>query len=170
MANTDSFTGTASWTISEDDNNSTGIQTQEILQPSGSVYFTPLFGEKAYLVIKGTDSGGNKVYFESEPYNIQEEAEVVFGSPDFILPASLTTIEENAFEGLTAMKIVDAHNCTFIGNEAFKGTGLTQIKLPKDCEIDAAAFGEQQIYVFAQAGGTTEEYCDDHDNLFFIAQ
>ena len=93
-----------------------------------------------------------------------------FGEPDFILPEQLKVLDESAFEGVPSLTIVDAHNCTSIGKDAFKGTGLKQIRLPKDCEIDPEAFGEQRICVFAPAGGTTEAFCAGHDNLVFIAE
>ena len=94
----------------------------------------------------------------------------LFGTPDFILPMQLTGIEESAFEGVSDMTVVDAHSCKTIGKDAFKNTGLKQIRLPKDCEIDAGAFGEQEVYVFAPAGGTTQAYCASHDNLIFIEE
>ena len=93
-----------------------------------------------------------------------------FGEPDFILPEQLKVLDESAFEGVTSLTIVDAHNCTSIGKDAFKGTGLKQIRLPKDCEIDAEAFGGQTVCVYAPAGGTTEAFCADYDNLVFIAE
>ena len=94
-----------------------------------------------------------------------------FDDPDFVMPEDLTAIGESAFVGVTAMKVVDAHSCTAIGKDAFKGTGLTQIRLPKECQIDSAAFDEGAlIYVFAQSGGTTQAYCAEHDNLIFTAE
>jgi hypothetical protein len=69
------------------------------------------------------------------------------------------------------MTVVDAHSCASIGQDVFKGTGLRQIKLPKDCEISADAFDEDGlIYVYAPSGGTTETYCAQHDNLVFVAE
>lgn len=98
-------------------------------------------------------------------------ARLVFGTPDFILPAGIESIEDNAFEGVTGMTIVDAGHCTSIGQEAFKGcTGLTQILLDRDCEIAADAFsGCGTVYVFAPDGGATMTACDSHDELVFIA-
>jgi len=92
-----------------------------------------------------------------------------FGYPDFIMPEGLTAIEAGAFEGVTSMAVVDAHACAFIGQDAFKGTGLKQIRLPKDCAIDSAAFDEEGVvYVFAPAGGTTQSHCAERANLVFI--
>ena len=90
-----------------------------------------------------------------------------FGTPDFILPADTLIIENNAFEG-DAMTVVDASGCTAIGAEAFKDcTGLTQIRLPKDCDIGTGAFsGCGKIQVYAPAGGTTETWCEANGVLF----
>ena len=87
------------------------------------------------------------------------------------MPSALTTIEEGAFEGLTSLSVVDARSCTSIGADAFKGTGLTQIRLSKDCQISGTAFnGDALIYVYAPAGGLTEACCDNHGNLIFVEQ
>ena len=79
----------------------------------------------------------------------------------FRLPAQVTTIEANAFEGNAAITTVDAGNCSVIGAEAFKDCmGLTQIRLPKNCRIDPTAFtGCGRVFVFAPEEGTTEESC-----------
>jgi hypothetical protein len=90
-----------------------------------------------------------------------------FGTPDFTLPAALTTIEESAFEGMTLLHIVDADSVTSIGKWAFKDTGLTQIRLPQSCAIDSTAFtGCGTVYVFAPSGGTTSAWCASHDVNF----
>ena len=95
-----------------------------------------------------------------------------FGPATFTLPAALTTIEANAFEGDTFITAVDAHNCTSIGAEAFKGcTGLTQIRVHQNCQINASAFtGCGTVYVFAPAGGAAETSCADIDNCVFVAE
>lgn len=92
-----------------------------------------------------------------------------FGTPDFTLPAALKTIEESAFEGMPLLHVVDAGGVTAIGKWAFKDSGLQQIRLPKDCAIDADAFaGCGTVYVFAPAGGTTEAFCAGHDGVTFV--
>ena len=93
------------------------------------------------------------------------------GTADFTLPADLTTLEASAFEGVTDLHIVDARSCTAIGANVFTGTGLSQIRLPKDCLIDTGAFsGCWRVFVFAEAGGMTEAYCSDpaHANCTFV--
>ena len=80
---------------------------------------------------------------------------------DYSLPADLTCIEANAFEG-DAMTIVDASGCTAIGENAFRNcTGLSQIRLPQNCAISGTAFSgcTALLAVYAQAGGTTEVWC-----------
>ena len=50
-------------------------------------------------------------------------------------------------------------------------TGLTQIRLPKDCTIDATAFdGCGTVYIFAPAGGDTEASCEGIENCVFVAE
>ena len=94
-----------------------------------------------------------------------------FGPAAFTLPAALKTIEESAFEGMTAVTVVDAGHVTAIGPNAFKGcTNLTQIRLPKTCEINSSAFsGCGTVYVFAPADGTTETSCDRITNCVFVS-
>ena len=87
------------------------------------------------------------------------------------MPAALRSIEESAFEGMTLLHVVDAGSVTAIGKWAFKDTGLTQIKLPQNCFIDADAFtGCGTVYVFAPAGGTTESWCRSRTGIVFVAE
>ena len=121
-----------------------------------------------------TDANGNLVTVENDVFtmpacDVQVNATfatIPFGTPDFTMPAALTTIEESAFEGDTEISIVDASNVTTIGKWAFKDcTGLTQIKLSQKCSIDDLAFsGCETVYVYAPAGGSTQEYCERATN------
>jgi hypothetical protein len=85
-----------------------------------------------------------------------------FDNAAFTLPAAIKTIEESAFEGNPAMHVVYVPDtCTAIGANAFKDcTGLTQIRLPKNCTIDGTAFSgcTGLIAIYAPAGGTTETW------------
>lgn len=93
----------------------------------------------------------------------------VYDTPNFTMPSRLTTIEENAFEGITALSVVDAQTCTSIRKWAFKDSGVTQIKLPMDCDIDEDAFsGCGTVYVYAPVGGMTQTFCDQASNLIFV--
>ena len=93
----------------------------------------------------------------------------VFGTPDFTLPAGVERIEEEAFEGLAMQVVYVPDGCGFIGENAFKDcASLRQIRLPMDCEIDAAAFTgcTALIAVYAPAGGTVQSWCEQADILF----
>ncbi|MBQ3702736.1 MAG: leucine-rich repeat protein, partial [Oscillospiraceae bacterium] len=88
-------------------------------------------------------------------------------------PAAVKTIEESAFEGNPAMRVVYVHDaCTAIGANAFKDcTGLTQIRLPQNCAIDGTAFTgcDGLIAVYAPAGGTTEAWANN-SGIPFVAE
>ncbi len=97
-------------------------------------------------------------------------SEPTFGPAAFTLPANLATIGESAFEGMTAMTVVDAGHVTAIGANAFRGcTALTQLRLPAACTIDATAFTScDTVFIFAPAGGTTEASCLQIANVIFV--
>ena len=108
----------------------------------------------------------------SVDYRIFKTALTTFNTPDFILPTEVVTVEANAFDGVTKMTVVDARNCKKIDAEAFKGTGVKQIRLDKNCEIDDTAFAScGTVYVFAPAGGETERFCNTNtqDGIEFVA-
>ena len=94
-----------------------------------------------------------------------------FGPATFTLPADLTTLGASAFAGDAAITIVDASHVTAIGPNAFANcANLTQIRLPADCDIDETAFdGCGAVYVYAPAGGMTQEKCDSIPNCVFVA-
>lgn len=95
-----------------------------------------------------------------------------FGPASFTIPSACTSIEKSTFEETTALTVVDAGHVTAIGPDAFSGcTGLTQIRLPADCTIDASAFtGCGTVFVFAPAGGTTESGCKGIANCMFVKE
>ena len=96
----------------------------------------------------------------------------VYSTPDFTLPASIQEIEANAFEGAAMTVVYISDSCTSIGVGAFKNCkNLTQIRLPKNCAIDASAFAgcTSLTTVFAPAGGTTETWCG-RANIQFVPE
>ena len=95
-----------------------------------------------------------------------------FRSPNFVLPAFLTEIGEEAFAEDTSLTIMDAGNCAKIDANAFRGcTNLKRIRLSQNCEIDDTAFADCVALraVFAPAGGTTAAWCASHD-INFVAE
>ena len=106
---------------------------------------------------------------EDTAYTAVYTAVPVFGTPDFTLPAGAERIEEEAFEGSAMQVVYVPDGCGFIGENAFKDcASLRQIRLPMDCEIDAAAFTgcTALIAVYAPAGGTVQSWCEQADILF----
>ena len=92
-------------------------------------------------------------------------------TPDFVLPENTAAVEESAFEGDAAFTVVDAGACLSLGANAFRNcTGLTQIKLPKDCAIGDGAFDgcSSLRAVFAPAGGSTQTWAEAH-RIPFVA-
>ena len=94
-----------------------------------------------------------------------------FGTPDFILPAALTTVEAEAFEGIAASVVDIPANCTSIGDHAFRNCpNLTQIRIPENCALGVDVFdGCAMVYVFGTADSPAESYCSTHANCVFVA-
>ncbi len=128
----------------------------------------PANADFATSIPTGTNAGTYYIWYkvigDTNHANTKPVAiKVVIEPVTFILPDSTTTIEANAFAGDTSITTVDAHNCTTIGAGAFKDcTGLRQIQLPQNCQIDDTAFeGCNNVYLLAPANGSTQEYCQN---------
>ena len=96
-----------------------------------------------------------------------------FGPADFTLPASIRTIEANAFEGLGMQSVYVPDTCAVIGARAFRAcTELERIRLPQNCLIADTAFDgcTFPLLVFAPAGGTTQTWCAGRSDFIFIAE
>ncbi len=95
-----------------------------------------------------------------------------FGTPDFTLPAAITTVEEEAFMGAGMSVVLVPATCTSIGARAFKNCqSLTQIRIPAGCAICADAFdGCSLLYVYSAAGSPAETYCQEHENCVFVEE
>ena len=95
-----------------------------------------------------------------------------FGTPDFTLPASITLIEEYAFQGIDAQIVYIPDGCTEIEPYAFKDCKkLTRVRIPAGCAIGEFAFdGCEDLYIFSTPGGGAEQYCANHGNCTFVAE
>ena len=94
----------------------------------------------------------------------------VFGEPDYTLPADLTTIKEEAFEGATMSAVLVPANCTAIGDCAFRNfANLRQIRIPAGCALGTDVFEQcDLVYVYGAADSPANGYCDTHDNCVFV--
>ena len=90
-----------------------------------------------------------------------EETELVV--PAQIGEQTVTQIGDGALAGKPGLYSVSvSEGITAIGENAFRNcTGLTQIRLPKNCAISGTAFSgcTALLAVYAPAGGTTEAWC-----------
>ena len=86
----------------------------------------------------------------------------------------MTTIEEEAFEGIAATAVWLDDGCESIGDYAFRNCpNLQRIRIPENCTIGTGAFdGCAHVYLYGKTGGTAEAYCNDpaHANCEFVAE
>jgi hypothetical protein len=96
----------------------------------------------------------------------------VFGTPDFTLPAFLTKVEAEAFEGIAASVVDVPASCTSIGDHAFRNCpNLTQIRIPENCALGVDVFdGCTQVYVYGTDVSDAEAYCSTHANCVFVEE
>ena len=98
--------------------------------------------------------------------------ELAFGNPDFTLPASITRVEEEAFEGAAVTVVYIPDTCCAIGAHAFRNCKeLTKIRVPEQCSIGEDAFEEcDWVYVFGTSGSDADIYCQTHYNCQFVEE
>ena len=103
--------------------------------------------------------------------NVTVRAEVkpieAYGTPTFTLPAGTNTIGRNAFAGIAAQVVYvpGSDNPYPIGERAFASCpNLAQIRLPKNCDIDGAAFWgcPNLTAIYAPGGGSTEDWAKEN--------
>ena len=132
----------------------------------------------------GTDAGtyyvwykveGDEDHLDLEPMGPLEVRIVPsFDTPDFILSPSVTSVEEEAFEGIVAAVVEIPESCSAIGDHAFRNCSkLTKIRIPGNCALGVDVFeGCELVYVFGEANSPAEAYCNDpaHGNCVFVEE
>lgn len=91
---------------------------------------------------------------------------------DMLLPAALTTIEDEAFYGLPMSSVYCPDGLKSIGAKAFANcTSLRKVRIPASVtQIDASAFnGCTNLLIFGTKGSTAETFAKEH-NFTFIAE
>ena len=89
---------------------------------------------------------------------------------DFILPAGLNTLYENAFDGIAAEYIYVPDGCTAIPAGAFANCpNLKQIRLPKDCTFTGNPFSGSTLLeaIIAPDNGLTKTWAEANNITFF---
>ena len=97
-----------------------------------------------------------------------------FGTPDLVLPASLTEIQAETFEGAGMKAVLVPAQVTSIGARAFRNCGrLERIRIPAGCTLGEDVFeGCGLVFVYSAAGSPAEAYCSDpaHSNCVFVQE
>ena len=94
-----------------------------------------------------------------------------FGTPDFILPAALTVVAEEAFEGTKANAVYVPDTCTEIRAHAFRNSEIKRIRIPANCALGEDVFeGCSGVMIFGTAGSAAQEYCTTHENCEFVEE
>ena len=97
-----------------------------------------------------------------------------FGTPDLVLPASLTEIQAETFEGAGMKAVLVPAQVTFIGARAFRNCArLERIRIPAGCTLGEDVFdGCGLVFVYSAAGSPAEAYCSDpaHSNCVFVQE
>ena len=88
---------------------------------------------------------------------------------DLILPASITAIEEEAFEGISATVVYVPDGCLYIGKKAFMNSSVYRVFVPADCELAEDVFeGCKLVYLISAEGSLAQQYCETHSNCLFV--
>ena len=84
-------------------------------------------------------------------------------SDSFRIPAGIVSIEDEAFAGIAAEKVVIPAGCVSIGSRAFAGSAVQIVNIP-DSVIAIAwdAFSECNVTVYCPAGSYVESWCAAH--------
>ena len=98
--------------------------------------------------------------------------DIIFGIPDYILPASIETIDASAFEGNQMSIVYVPDSCKSIADYAFIDCdNLTQIRIPDECEVFSHAFdGCEDVVIFGIAGSSAESFCTSHEGFTFVEE
>ena len=83
------------------------------------------------------------------------------------MPSSLCFDRKNQIVQLFLLRVDDVQQQETVADAFRDCANLTQIRLPKNCQIDPAAF-DHPVYVFAPSDGTTKQCCDAQSNLIFV--
>ena len=99
-----------------------------------------------------------------------QNATIIY-KPDLILPASLTTIEDEAFIGGAFTYVKLPESCTSIGWHAFADCpNLKYISIPDGCAIDDDAFsGVSGLTILGKSGGGVQTWAGEHGYSFIPA-
>ena len=117
----------------------------------------------------GTEKQWNAISVGSENGSLMNAAIICSKhEPDFILPAFLTTIEAEAFEGGAFTFVKLPEGCSAIGWHAFADCpNLKYISIPDGCAIDDDAFaGVSGLMILGTSDGSVQTWAGEHGYSF----
>lgn len=113
---------------------------------------------------------GHKIAFDDGVILVNDTMLINIGEPDLILPDSLKTIGDEAFEAGAFRYVVLSEQTDCIGANAFAGCGnLRCIRIPNsEAAIDDNAFGTLTgIVICGVSGSTAETFAEAYSCVFF---
>lgn len=93
----------------------------------------------------------------------------VLAAPDLALPASLRSIADEAFRGITARTVRLGENVTAIGGKAFAGcANLEAVYIPESCKsIKSNAYADAKgLTLYGRAGSYAQTYAEKRGFTF----
>ncbi|MCR4707456.1 MAG: leucine-rich repeat domain-containing protein, partial [Clostridiales bacterium] len=122
------------------------------------------FGDDNKPLARGT---GKTWLMPGRNVTIRAEIKTIeaYGTATFTLPKGTKTIGENAFEGIKAEIVYVPDEVKSISAYAFaNNTKLKQIRLPKDCVIDDAAFFgcTNLMAIYTSGDGKAKDWAKDN--------
>ena len=140
-----------------------GDGIQHVIFDSSSSHFN---------ILELTRSRSNYVFNPEPCWKMLIEPESPeFGEPDLVLPAALSVVDEEAFEGVKAHIVYIPDTCTEIRVHAFRDSEIKQIRIPADCVLGEDVFeGCSEVMIFGTSGSSAQDYCVTHENCEFVEE
>ncbi len=157
----DSVTRIGEWAFS----GCSGLTSITISNPVAVIDDYVFEGCPAGMVIHGWDPSTTKTYANAKGLAFAAIT-AVMDTPDFTLPAQLTTIEAEAFSGIRASVVYIPDTVTSLGSKAFADcTYLTQIRIPDSITtIPSDVFDRidlSKIIIFGTPGSAAQTFAGD---------
>jgi len=156
------------WVFARNDTYPDCVLDQNITSKVGTITYTPLAGNQLYIAIRGKDTSGAPFYVKTGRIEVSAT-----DTPNwaFCLPTGITTIDDNAFEGISAEAVYIPSGCESIGKEAFKDSSISAIYIPSTVESigDNAIPKDAIIYTPANSPASiwaAENGFEDHQVIY----
>lgn len=147
--------------------------TSVVISNGNTVMGNDVFSGSWSLTIYGLSGSTAQAYAENNniPFEVMGGEPPVMDDPDFILPASLTSIESEAFLGISASVVKLPDSVADIGSRAFADCpNLQQIYIPAVTTIADDAFsGVTGLIIFGAPGSPAEQFAQTHAGIEFCA-